>query len=395
MAQECKLAVVNTPHSDQACCRIIFNRCEPELFDKLHQPLEDNLPKIFGKLDAHQKLLIKHGAKPVVIVENAAEFVSQMKNVHGFIEQIFDFILKDNKAKYTFVGSESFGMVIKPKWLEKFPNTDAKIKYGNNKTTAAYEETIKNIRERIQKMKLDRAIMHIGADLGGVGHYGILIKNGPDAIVFDSMQFDGQSSYSALFCQVSEDIFGIVPTILNAPSLETCPQPTGGFVSKKERDESQEDYLRRLQDLDSQNHFCYLWAIWYFHVFVVHGRKAIDEIFDRLYRDCIPFLAVIKRYVWSILHSFYPDDKILAQLITEVVSIAQGKDIDAQTADFLMRYFVYHFRYIWDDMGTGKFHLYAIIECDLVKFRNMRNINECLAYSLQKFDYILEEERVV
>jgi hypothetical protein len=236
----------------------------------------------------------------------------------------------------------------------------------------------------------NQAILHIGADLGEVGHYGIAIKNGKKVVVFDSMQVKGDSGYTAIFCQFAQDIFGIEPTVFLDPDKQTCPQPTGGFVNR-EPGESDEKYLYRLQDLHSQNHFCYLWAIWYFHVFITEGEEAIANIFQELLKKRIPPLVAIKRYIWSILHSFYPTDRKLGELLTEVISTAHEQMVDKKTIDFLTRFFMLNFRYIWDDMGTGNFQLYSVIECDLHKFRNMANINECLKYSMEEVVYVLDK----
>jgi hypothetical protein len=357
------------------------------MLKELQTPLEITLPDVFGEMDKEQELLIEEGSQPVVVVENASEFVSQMKNVHGFIEQIITYIINDNKKKYTFLGSHTVPVVLKQKWIDLYPTSDYDMLYGENELTDTYDNIVKNVKpKRIPK----QAILHIGADLGKVGHYGIAIKNGNKVIVFDSMQIEGFSDYTAVFAQFAEDIFGIRPTVLADPTKETCPQPTGGFV-RRERGESDESYLHRLQDLDSQNHFCYLWAIWYFHIFIAHGDDAVKGIFQKLHENCVPSLVVIKRYIWSLLHSFYPTDKKLGELLTEVVSTEYEKKIDKKTMDFLTRFFMLNFRYIWDDLGTRQFNLYSVIECDLLKFRNMTNTNECLEYSLGNVVYVLDK----
>lgn len=387
MAYECKLKDVSQVHTAESCCKIIYKKCDKKILEKLQTPLELTFPDIFGSFDKEQEMLIKAGAAPVILVENASEFVSQMKNVHGFIEQIVQYILDDNKKKYVFLGSHTFPAVVKEKWLQKWPSTDSDGIYGRNiELTQRYDEIIRNIKPG--KMS-KQAILHMAINLGDIGHYGVAIKNDKKLIVFDSMQKDGFSDYTAMFVQIANDVFGIQPQVLMDPTRYTCPQPTGGFVNENPS-ESEEDYLIRLQDLDSQNHFCYLWAIWYFHIFVVQGEEGIASIFKTLHDKSIPPLAVMKRYIWSVLHSFYPDDKTLTSLITEVVSTAHDREIDAKTADFLTRFFMLNFRYIWDDFGSKNFSLYSIIECDLAKFRGMTNINDCLTYSLESFDYVLE-----
>jgi hypothetical protein len=392
MAQECKIASSETFHSGESCCSIIYGRkCSAKILGDLQTPLENTYPEIFGKLDEEQELLIKSGSKPVVVVENASEFVSQMKNVYGFIEQIIDYIIRDNKKKYVFLGSHTVPLVIKQKWLDKYPFTHYDSIYEltvpDDNRRIKYDELVGNIKP---KKIPNQAILHIGADLEEAGHYGIAIKNGKKVIVFDSMQWLGKSAYTAIFSQFAQEIFEIEPTVLFYPDRQTCPQPTGGFVNR-EPEETDEKYLVKLQNLDSQNHFCYLWAIWYFHVFITQGEEGIENIFQELSREFIPPLVVIKRYIWSILHSFYPTDKKLAELLTEVISTAHEQMVDKKTIDFLTRFFMLNFRYIWDDMDTEVFQLYSVIDCDLHKFRNMANINECLKYSTEKAVYVLDK----
>lgn len=404
MSRECKIGIIDTPeslHNSDSCCSIIMKKCDKKMLTKLQTPLELTLPNIFGDFDEEQELLIKNGSTPVIIVENASEFVSQMKDVHGFIEQIIDIIIQDNKKNYAFLGSHTFPAVLKEKWLRRFPRTDYDALYGRVEYNGRYDEGLAlmekydEIIEEVRPKQVPRqGILHMAlylpSEAGDVGHYGIAIKNGNKVIVFDSMQEKGYSQYSALFSQIAEDIFDTDVEILQNPTKQTCPQPTGGFVKAVEG-ESPESYLYRLQNLDSQNHFCYLWAIWYFHVFVVHGEKGVSNIFQTMYDKCIPPLAVIKRYIWSVLHSFYPDDKKLMSLITEVVSASHEKEIDTKTADFLLRFFLLNFRYIWDDLDTRNFNLYSVIDCDLKKFRSMSNVNKCLEYSLQEFEYVLDK----
>ena len=285
------------------------------------------------------------------------------------------------------MGSHTFPLIIKQKWLDKYPDADYDVKYdGISETSLRYDETIKSIRK---KRMPNQAILHIGVEFTQGGHYGIAIKNGEKVIVFDSMQMGGRSVYSSAFLQVAEDVFDIEPVILQNPADETvCPQPTGGFVFVKKEDV---DYIEKIQDLDSQNHFCYLWAIFYFHVFISMGDNSLDEIFEILYKKCIPSLAVIKRYIWSILHSLYPTDELFTSLIKEVISFSHGEEISDNDTDFFLKFFLLNFRYIWDDMGTKKFNLYSIIDCDLKKFREMSNINQCLEYSVSEFNYVLDK----
>lgn len=391
MAQECK-NINSLYHSSESCCKIVYDKCTKEILQKLQTPLENLYPQIFGDIDTEQRLLIKNGSSPVVILENASEFVSQMKNIPGFIEQIIKFIIDDNKSDFKFLGSHAFPLVVKDEFLDTIgiKNIDELYNKNNDKQSLSYkyDELLKIVKPKVMPKK---AVLHIALDMrGDVGHYGIAIKNDDKVLVFDSMQCDGRSGYTGVFSQIIKDVFGIVPKVKLNPTCKNCPQITGGFVSPQENDEKLKDYLYRLQNMDSQNHFCYLWAIWYFHIYIKYGHKKLETIFEEIYKKSIPPLCVIKRYIWSIIHSFYPNDKKLINLFKEIVSIAQDKKIDKNTAIFLFKYFILNFRYIWYDLNKGQFNLYAIIECDLQKFRSMHNINECLSYSIEKFEFIVD-----
>lgn len=393
MAVPCKIDIISNPppqHDKNSCCGIIFGApCNKKLEEQLWLPLELTFPDIYGEFDDEQKELINLGASPLILVENASEMVSQMKNIPGFIEQIINLIIADNKSDYVFLGVETFPVVIKEKWLKKFPDTDKTMIYGENEElTEKYEQLLNAIRPS----KLPKnAVLQIGADLGDAGHYGILIKHGANTLVFDSMQYAGHSAYTALFAQIAEDLFGGGITVLPEPAnRDACPQPTGGFINK-DAFQDEKAYQYALQDTDSQNHFCYVWAIWYFHIFVKYGTLGVINIFSSMQQQCQNPLVVIKRYIWAIINSFYPDAKILNKLINEVVSASRGKKVSLKASDFITRFFMMHFRYIWDDLKTGKFQLFSVIDCNLTKVRNMNNIDKCLSYALEPVPYVLDK----
>lgn len=332
-------------------------------------PLENLYPDIFGDLDDGQETLIRNGSTSLVITENASEFVSRMKDLPNFMENILSTIKQENHEKYS-IYCETFPSVIKDKWFKKYRCADYIEHYGRGKLTATYNNIIRKTRpNKIPK----NAVLHMAIDLESVGHYGVAIKNEDRVIVFDSMQMNKMSVYTAMFSQIAEDIFGVEPVVLDTPSALTCPQATGGYVEEKQEGESTQNYLCRLQNLDSQNHFCYMWAIWYFHMFLTQGEKGISTVFDTLYRKNIHPLICIKRYMWSIIYYLYKG-KEYDNLIS-VAMEAKGKD-----KDFLARFFTDNFKYVWDDQGTGKFKLYPI--CSDYENVMIKNVNDCISYSI-------------
>lgn len=54
-----------------------------------------------------------------------------------------------------------------------------------------------------------------------------------------------------------------------------------------------------------------------------------------------------------------------------------------------MKFFLTHFRYVWDNLDTDLFFLFSIIDCDLSQVRNL-SLNECLDYSQKNLGYVLD-----
>jgi len=364
-------------------CKYLFRVCDLKTRKKLCTPLEQIYPEIYGKLDQVQLNLLSSNSLDVVLIENASEIVSQLKNIHGFIEQILSYISKDNKTKYGMVGSFTFPDIeLKPK--EELPEYEVEIKEIKTKINRSYK-------------KKQNLIIHVGLEMGGVGHYGVIIKTGKDVLVFDSMQYGGKSSYTKFFSIIAKDIYGIEPRTPVEPTIRpACLQPTGGFVMPTDEKEPT-PYWTRVQNMDSQNHFCYLWGIWYIHLVIVGGEEKADKVIKWLYENCIHPLVVIKRYIWSILHSFYPSDKQLEGLIKESLThIASEKGDESKITDeqvqYITKFFLIHFRYVWDNLDKAmNFNRYCISSIqDLPKLRQISNINMCLEYSIQKVPYILD-----
>jgi len=369
------------------CCDIVYSKiCDTDQEKKMNTPLEEIFPEIFKPLDEDQNLLIQIGALPLVLVENASEIISKIKDTEGFIEQVIDFIITDNKSNYAFIGSVTFPYVLKEKTVTDAGGKpiagDKRDDYGKNKKRdKLYDTQIAKLKKKLKRKK--KQILHIAADLGNIGgHYGVAIRNGKNLVVFDSMQMDGWSWYSAFFSQVAYDVFNITPKILSSPKNGHCPQPTGGFIQPRSEYKSDEDYLYHLQSTESQNHFCYMWAVWYFHVFVVGGEDRVNKIFEELEKDGIDPLIVIKKYIWSIIHSFFPSETQLKLFLTEVLS--DKKELTGEHIDFLIKFFLMNFRYVWNESPSGKFHLNTVIDCDLSEVRTFTDINMCLKYSISK-----------
>jgi hypothetical protein len=129
--------------------------------------------------------------------------------------------------------------------------------------------------------------------------------------------------YTVYFIQLLEDIFpGTKPATGECIKNEVSPQYTGGFpenppytleAEEKRRKREREDLLQenvindlKVQSTESQNHFCYMWAIFWVHLKVV--GPSLSTILP-IFKNYDP-LIFIKRYIWSLTHILKLDNKI-------------------------------------------------------------------------------------
>jgi hypothetical protein len=388
--KDCPFQIVQQSHNGkQNCCSIIFNSknpCDDAQVKRLFTPLEITFPKIFGNFDKQQQILAKI-APPVNVLENAADFIRCMKEQPNFLENIIHKIIDDNKSDFIFLGSETVPLLIKEdthkigyKYNYERGSLAQQYKFAADKLRDSYDLAVARAKQKLQKGK-DRYILHIGGDFGKHGgHYAIAIMDGRDLILYDSMQKNSGSYYTPFFTQVAQDVFGKMPFPI---PHKACAQPTGGFVVD-------EDDEYALQNIDSQNHYCFMWAIWYFHIVVTKGLGGVTKVFEDM-RGTRISLVYIKKYIWSIIMYMYPSDAKLKKFISTSISEDRGIKLDANTVDFLLHFFLMNFRYIWFDCVEGKFHLFSIIGCDISKFRSFKNINECLVYSLTNEPLVLDK----
>lgn len=332
---------------------------------------KEYLTQPVGKLDKVERLLKDIGSERLVLIEESSEILSRIKDLDGFIEIIFERIIEENKSDFTILGSYTMPYVLRKTDIV-WKDFD-EVFYKDDKSINKYISKIEDIRSKFK----DRSILHIGADLTIGGHYGIIIFLEGKAIVFDSMQFNGLSSYTRFFTQIALDVADITIDdiiILKTPDRETCPQFTGGFITTPENNK---DYIVKIQDVDSQNHFCYFWSILYFHIFITKGMEGIENVFNNLRDDCILPLTCIKRYIWSVVNSYYNTDKFIIQLFSQVYDEPK----------IVYQYFKLYFRQIWINIEENEFKPYFIIDSSLKEIRNM-NINKCLNYALRSSTYI-------
>lgn len=359
------------------CCEYV----DKKICKSMKDPLEEKYEDIFLPLEDDQKEIIDTGGIDLILIENASGIFSNIKDNTRIFEDTLKKIFEDNKIDPGKIFSESkeFPYVMKPESFEKYKKNqkDKYHKYNKKqKKTKDYDKLIAKYKEEVGREK--NFILHFAVLLGDLGaHYGTVIKKDRDVMVFDSMQRNGESFYTSFFAQVARDVFGIEPEIV---SSSFSLQITGGFP---EPSENKEEHFRNMRDMDSQNHFCYFWSIWYIHLFLTKGRNGIIETFHELEERKIHPLIVIKKYIWSCLFHVYPDTR---GVFEDTFKLSK-KDIT-----YLLGFFVRYFRSVYDDLGTGVFQRYRIIDCDIDQFRNASSIDYCLEYSLKETPYIVDED---
>lgn len=370
--------------SYKSCCHKLFRENCEDKKGFFCTPIELTFPELVGKLDKDQKKLSRD-SMPVILVENASAFIPMIRDSTDFMETV---LKKVAGKKYTFVGSYTLPFVSK---ISKYD--DSACKYGDNYLSKEYNKEIVKIMRKTRKLKKKNVILHIGIVLndksetceesGGPGHYGVIIKTGDRIHLFDSMQHKGDGYYTLMFQQICNDVFGRKASI---GGIFNSVQLTGGFTEDRKQFGTDLEYFRQLQDMDSQNHFCYMWAIWYTQLYVKGGEKLAMDTINDLHRRGIHPTVVIKKYIWSLIISLIPD---LLSIFHQLYLYKIGKEISEKNAKLLLKFFIIWFRYVWDNFDTDRFFLASIIECDLSRFEKM-SIDDCLEYSIGDVKYVLD-----
>lgn len=355
---------------------------------ELNIPLEKIDPKIFGELDNDQKFFIENDALDLVLMENASELVRQVMMDSDVIEKTLDKISRKSLG-CTALPSQTF-----PYW---YPD-DGTQRYNNNninqKDRVAFDEIVYefkrvhlNILKNIPKIKRRKTtndvyspkciilIVAIDLDSSGVGHYGALYYNKEtDSVrVFDSMQIGFGSAYTPCFKYIAKRIFDTDNiTVPECITSEMSLQITGGFSDNYPfispeltfRWNMLSENQRRLYSsmaTESQNHYCYIWSIWYLHHLLV-GKDPFESI-KNIHKYNLDPLIVIKRYIWGLFTT--PELKLIDKIPKKYIP-----------------FFERHWGNIWTDSPTRKQTLLTPFRAYRVSMPLCRDVNECLERSL-------------
>ena len=277
-------------------------------------PLDYLYPEVFGAIDKEEKdLICKLGALDLVLIENASDVATKTIQGGGYIEYILKSIVSSYKTGYVHLPSETFPFYLTPENKDTYFK-DAFIDAGFDK--ANYIKLVKNYRKIIGNSKSKKIVTVLGLDLGeDGGHYAAFHYDKNVVSIFDSMQVENTKDdknfksigyYTPYFIQLAGDLFPsakiVVPDCIKS---ELSTQFTGGFggnlplaVSEAKGLAKRKQKLISIQATESQNHFCYMWSIWWIHLRV--AGYSFQKVLDML-KTTDP-LTVIKRYIWCVIH---------------------------------------------------------------------------------------------
>ncbi len=292
-------------------------------------PLEITDPQTFGDLDSNQIELIMPKprgleAYDLVLIENASQIFSNIFMAKNVFEKVLKAIIQNSRSSdCSYISSLSVPYYISSKIFKKYSGKSPIDVKDSDMTPIAksnYERVVKNYKTKISKtLETKKCIVTIlSLDFGEQGgHYAAYIYNVSEdnkkkLLVFDSMsKVNSPSVYAPFFIQLGQDIFGVdadvlVPCVQNIISL----QYTGGFLTNEpyniekafDKGLIDEETAHKLsvQSTDSQNHFCWLWSMWFIHLHL--NGITLSEAMAQMNKNNLNPLVVIKRYGWNLIH---------------------------------------------------------------------------------------------
>jgi len=312
-------------------------------------PLEIQLPKYFGKLDEEQKdLICNKEALDLVLIENANEIYRQLVmrdnfisagGIVGFIETILLNISSEYKS-------------IKVLDIMYFEYSYDKPHF-NNKSITKLKQLLK---------KYSKCFVMIAVDLGEAGgHYISVLKNNNNIDVFDSMTPNG--IYSKQFINELNNNSQLIECL----NIDYMLQETGGFPGELPIKYSNKKGYKKFinQFTESQNHFCYMWNIWFLHLNLLGYN--ISEIVNKIKE--YDSIHIIKQYMWNLL--------IYTGYIADIKEMYSELD--------LSNFFIEHFQYVWtvDTKSTSnKLQFIKLCNKNIDTHIELKTFKECFDKSL-------------
>ena len=369
----------------------------------LNVPLEMQSKK-FEEIDNAQKdLICKNNALDLVLIENANEifrmFMQEGKDNHN-INAAMELIGTSNK-NCIYLQTETFDIVQDDEDEDGDPIWNFT---ENEENSDKLKEYIDICSEIIEDEDIDEnTIIYtvIGLNLGDGGHYGAIIYDVSEKkiYVFDSMSGSTKeeteytnSGTEKIFIKVATRLFLGDENYNGIENIETDDfqvepvyvdyflQPTGGFeeflapvlrklekANERKKDKKQKELIQliNLQHTESQNHFCYIWSIWFCNIYLIGGMNKFNDIVSKISKDKCISLIIIKKYILGLVHLLSNEDKINLNVKMEYKEFFDKK-----------------FPQIWsnhENKYENKYELYNI------KWKKPRNIKQCLDFSYENF----------
>lgn len=254
-----------------------------------------NVPMNIGELDSQEiSFICKKKALDLVLIEQASEQVSELLS-EDITNNLLTAVVKatcDEKRCSTmpyvvFPVNED-----DPKYTE-YPDYKKAVSTFKKQLSATESKLVYTL---ICASEVDEK----GVENGG-SHYAsvIIYKRKNIAELHDSMQAQ-TSPYTSAFSTFLIKA-GLDPHTPQCIIEDLVPQYTGGFVTGVPYwlDSCDPKYQTdlRVQSTDSQNHFCYVWSIWYIHLILLgYDFPTIIKVVQFLNP-----LIIIKRYIWYLL----------------------------------------------------------------------------------------------
>lgn len=357
----------------------------------------------FGELDDEQKYAIKKDALDLVLLENASELARLVMMEAGdgkHIERVLAAISKSNGCMT--IPSQTFPIWMDPKTSRKESSNpkdsedDEILVYDDSEYTKLkdakqiYTFKVKSIQKQVELLKRNNkkgCIFSVFAlDLGKYlendlgGHYAAFYYDieTKEVDVFDSMQqSDKGSVYTPFFRQLGAHIFNVSISKSNITKTkcfnkELSLQFTGGFSSNpsvmvdtsEKRLTITDKKNLNIQSTESQNHFCYIWSIWFIHL----KLRGFDvcRVAKELREKKVDPLVVIKRYMWALFHLNLDGTFLINEIPTKH-----------------RKFFNHNFLAVWTNDPERIFKLNHTFNRYAIPGQKAKTIDECLAISLR------------
>ncbi len=313
-----------------------------------------------------EKIFICKGSYDLVLIERATETFREYMMKPNAIEDLLTRIVKASKLRAKTIIADTF------------PLSTTMTKSEEKKFNRLLQVNRKNIEDAKQKYDFIVTLYAIDLKEAG-GHWAAFFYDVKKNVVevYDSMQIADYGHYTDFFDFLGKQLFIGAKVVHPGCKLRDISlQETGGFsenipfaiqdmLDQKIISKKQAEWWS-IQTTESQNHFCYMWAIWYIHL-RLQGYDFNKIISTIVKHKKFKSLYVIKSYIWNIAHIGQP----------KMVNKLSDKKI-----------FQDHFKSVW--LGSLKNKNISFTRYEL-EFNTAKTINECLTISLQPVNLEKEE----